>query len=77
MIGLHKKLIVFDEVLMHNKYFLNMIRTATIENIDKITIVANGDSMQNKRLILGVIMYLMKNGTGLLVHRTSLLIMLF
>ena len=41
-------LIVFDEVLLNNMYFLSLIKTFVNENYDKIKIIANGDVDQLK-----------------------------
>ena len=41
-------IIVFDEVLLNNMYFLSLIKTFVNENYDKIKIIANGDVDQLK-----------------------------
>ena len=49
-----KKLIVFDEILLNNIHYLNMVRDFVNKHGEEITIVANGDQNQLKPINFGV-----------------------
>ena len=41
-----KKLIVFDELLLNNMYFMNMVKDFVIRHGDEVKVIANGDINQ-------------------------------
>ena len=49
-----KKLIIFDEILLNNIYFMNMVKNFVSSNKNDIHIIANGDINQLKPISSGV-----------------------
>ncbi len=42
----NKKLIVFDELLFNNMYFMNMVKDFVIRHGDEVKVITNGDIKQ-------------------------------